>query len=49
MKVTFIIHHKIGGREQYVSSYEEGNEHNIDAAWDEVRSKYPNADYIERF
>lgn len=48
MKVTFIIHHK-NSREQFISSYEEGTESNVDAAWDEAYAKFPNADYIERF
>lgn len=49
MKVTFIIHAKNGSRQQFVSSYEEGKESNIDAAWDEAYDKFPDADYIERW
>lgn len=49
MNVTFIVHNKDNTREQFVSSYEEGSEQNIDAAWDEAYASFPDADYIERF
>lgn len=47
--VTFIIHFKDGTRKHYSTRYSEDNEHEVDAAWDEVYSQFPEADYIERF
>lgn len=49
MGVTFIVFHKNGTREQYSTNYSEDNEQEVDAAWDEVRMMFPDADYIERF
>ena len=47
--MTFIIHHKDGHREPYSNHYDENNEHERDAAWDDVYMTFPNADYIEEF
>lgn len=46
--VTFIVFLK-GERITVSTRYDESKEHEVDAAWDYVRSIYPNADYIERF
>lgn len=46
---TFIVFHKDGTRESYSNRYDENNEHEMDAAWDDVYSKFPDADYIEHF
>ena len=43
-RIVFIIHFKNGRRKQFISSYED-----IDAAYDEVYTLFPNADYIETF
>lgn len=45
--MTFIIFFKDGHREQYHTRYDESKEDQVDAAWDEVYSKFPDADYIE--
>lgn len=47
--MTFIIHFKDGHRETYGNSYDEYDEHERDAAWDDVYETFPNADYIEAF
>lgn len=47
--MTFIILNKDGSRTQYSNCYDEDNEWEIDAAWDDVYSKFPDADYIEKF
>ena len=47
--VTFIVFLKNGGRETFPTNYSEDNEHEVDAAWDYVRSVFPDAEYIERF
>lgn len=47
--MIFIIHHPDGTREQYSNHYEEDDEMEVDAAWDDVYTKFPEADYIERF
>lgn len=47
--MTFIIHFKDGRRKQYSNRYNENIEYEIDAAWDEVYAKFPDADYIELF
>ena len=44
--MTFIIHFKDGSRKQYSNRYDEQQ---IDAAWDDVYAKFPDADYIERY
>lgn len=49
MGVTFIVFHKNGSREQYSTRYDEDREDEVDAAWDEVRMMFPDAEYIERF
>lgn len=49
MGVTFIVFHKNGTREQYSTNYSEDDEQEVDAAWDDVRMMFPDADYIERF
>lgn len=41
--MTFIITNKDGSRTQYSNHYE------VDAAWDDVYAKFPEADYIEQF
>ena len=47
--MTFIIHFKDGHREQYSNHYNEDDEHEIDAAWDDVYMRFPEASYIEVF
>lgn len=48
--IAFIIHFKDGSRKQYnINRYSEDDEHEVDAAWDEVYAAFPDADYIERF
>ena len=47
--MTFIITNKDGFRTQYSNYYEEDDEMEVDAAWDDVYAKLPEADYIGRF
>lgn len=47
--MTFIIFHKDGTRETYSNRYDESNEHERDAAWDDVNMTFPDAEYIEEF
>ena len=47
--MTFIIHFKDGTRRQYSNHYDEYDEHQNDAGWDDVYMKFPDADYIEEF
>ena len=49
MGVAFIVTTKDGRRVTYTTHYDEDNEYEVDAAWDEVYSKFPDADYIEKF
>lgn len=44
--MTFIITNKDGSRTQYSNHYDEME---VDAAWDDVYAKFPEADYIEQF
>lgn len=47
--MTFIVHYDGKGRTSYSNRYDESIEHEVDAAWDDVHSKFPDADYIEPF
>ena len=47
--MTFIIHLKDGSRQIYSNRYDEDNEQERDAAWDDVRMTFPDADYIEEY
>lgn len=47
--MTFIVHFKNGHRETYTNRYNESNEHERDAAWDDVYLQFPDAEYIEEF
>ena len=47
--MTFIIHFKDKPRETYYNRYDEDIEHERDAAWDDVYTKFPDANYIEEF
>ena len=47
--MTFIVWHKDGSRETYNNRYDESDEHEVDAAWDDVYMTFPNADYIESY
>jgi hypothetical protein len=47
--MTFIVFHKDGTRETYSNRYDEDDEQQRDAAWDDVNMKFPDADYIEEF
>lgn len=47
--MTFIIHFKDGHIETYNNRYDESIEHEVDAAWDDAYSRFPDADYIESF
>ena len=46
--MTFIVHFKDGHRETYTNRYDESDEHEIDAAWDDVNMTFPD-EYIEEF
>jgi hypothetical protein len=46
--MTFIIHHKDGRREQYSNHYNENDEYERDAAFDDCYMRFPNC-YIEEF
>lgn len=47
--MIFIITNKDGSRTQYSNHYKEYDEMEVDAAWDDVYAKFPEADYIEQF
>lgn len=47
--MTFIVHFKDGSRRMYSNKYRESIEHEVDAAWDDVYSKFSNAEYIESY
>lgn len=47
--ITFIIHYKNGTRQSYSVRGNEDNEQDVDAAYDEIYIKFPDADYIEKF
>ena len=47
--MTFIIHFKDGSRQLYSNRYDEDNEYERDAAWDDVDIQFPDAEYIESF
>lgn len=47
--MTFIIFNKDGSRTQYSNHYNENDEMEVDAAWDDVYSRFPDAEYIEKF
>lgn len=46
--MTFIIHHEDGTRETYSNHYDENDEHERDAAFDDAYETFPNC-YIEEF
>lgn len=46
--MTFIIHYKDGHRETYSNRYDEDNEHQRDAAFDDARMRFPDC-YVEAF
>lgn len=47
--MTFIIFNKDGTRETYTNRYDEDDEYEKEAAWEDVRMTFPNAEYIEEF
>lgn len=47
--MTFVIFHKDGTRETYSNKYNEDDEQERDAAWDDVNMTFPDAEYIEEF
>lgn len=47
--MTFVIHFKNGARITYSNRYDEDNEHERDAAWDDVYMNFPDVEYIESF
>lgn len=47
--MTFIITYKNGIRKTYTNRYNEDSEQEVDAAWDDVYAKFPDAEYIEVF
>lgn len=47
--MTFIITNKDGSITLYSNHYEENDEMEVDAEWDDVFAKFPEADYIEQF
>lgn len=44
--MTFIIHHQDGTRETYTNRYDENDEHQRDAAYDDCYMRFPGC-YIE--
>ena len=46
--MTFIIYHEDGTREQYTNRYDEDDEYQRDAAFDDAYMRFPNC-YIEAF
>ena len=47
--MTFVIFHKDGTRETYSNRYDEDNEQEYDAGFDDAYAHFPDADYIEHF
>lgn len=47
--MTFIITYLDGRRETYTNRYDEDNEQERDAAWDDAYMTFPDADDIEAF
>lgn len=47
--MMFIVYFKGGRRETYCNKYDEGDEYERDAAWDDVNDRFPDADYIEEY
>ena len=50
--MTFTVHFKDGHRETYTNrydEYDESDEHERDATWDDVNMTFPDAEYIEEF
>ena len=47
--MTFISHFKDGTRTTYTNAYDESNEQEADAGYDDAYYSFPEADYIERF
>lgn len=47
--MTFIIYLKDGSRQTYNNRYDENDEQERDAAWDDVYMRFPDADYIESY
>lgn len=46
---TFIVFLPGGRRETYSNRYDEDIEHELDAAYDDVYERFPEAEYIELF
>lgn len=47
--MTFIITNKDGSRTQYSNHYNEDNEIEVDAAWDDVYAKFPELIILSNF
>lgn len=47
--MTFIIHYKDGSRETYSNRYDENDDAERDAAFDDVYATFPEAEYIEEY
>lgn len=47
--MTFIIHFKNKPRQTYSNRFNEDDERQRDAAWDDVYDQFPDAEYIEEF
>lgn len=47
--MMFIVHFKDGRRETYCNKYDEDDEYERDAAWDDVNIRFPDSDYIEEY
>ena len=47
--MTFIIFNKDGTRDTYSNRYNEGDDQERDAGWDDAYMTFPDADYIEEF
>ena len=48
-EMTLIIHFKDKPRKTYSNRYNEDIEHERNAAWEDVHTTFPDADYIEEF
>lgn len=47
--MIFIVFHKDGTRETYSNRYDEDDEQERNAAWDDVYVTFPDVEYIESF
>lgn len=45
--MTFEVFDKEGNREVYTNGYDSSDETEWDAAWDDVKMQFPDAEYID--